>query len=192
MRRLDDGLTAMAAPGPVRIRVAGDSAWIGLLVVPVLAGHELELDHVELPSLEIGDALRRGVVDVALVETITPCAELEIERLGELKRAVCAMSKRAPSAFAVRIDADDAWPAELHRNVALRARRLEPLIEACRSGAMCAVLPVAIARAYKLHILREPRLSGSQLYLTRRAPLGPHPVDPLLDAIRQRARDVLA
>jgi len=191
MRRIDDGLNALSVRQPTSVRAAGEGAWIGLLIAPVVGDHAIEIEHVEISPVEVRDALLRGVVDLALVETVPASDEIVIERLGTVTRAVCVASKRTPAAFAAWTDASESWPLELPREVALRSRRLDAVIEACRSGSMRAALPTAIALAHDLRAMAAPRLPSSQLYLVRRIPLGTSPLDAVLPAIRQRARKLL-
>jgi hypothetical protein len=54
------------------------------------------------------------------------------------------------------------------------------------------VLPTAIANAPGIRVLAEPVLAPSQLFLVRRQPLGPTALDPVVEAIRERARGVLS
>ncbi len=190
MRRVDDGLSTMTASHRPGVRIAGDGAWIGLLFVPGDAG--IELEHVELAQVGVRDALMRGLVDLALVETVTPSDDILIERLGTVTRAVCMARDHAPAGFALCTSGADPWPAEVPRDVVLRSPRLDPVIEACRTGAARAVLPTAIARPRGLRVLKAPRVAVSQLYLLRRIPLGTSPVETLVPALLRRAQRLLA
>lgn len=187
MRRIDDGLSTLTVTHRAGVRVAGDGAWIGLLLAPGDAPG-IELEHVELDQSAMRDGLMRGLVDLAVTETVTPSDDILIERLGTVARAVCKARAHAPTGFALCTTGSDPWPAELPRNVVLRSPRLDPVIEACRTGVARGVLPTAIARTRGLQVLPSPRVAASQLYLLRRIPLGTSPVETLLPALRQRAQ----
>lgn len=189
MRRIDDGLSNMTVTQRAGVRVAGDGAWIGLLLAPGDAP-AIEIEHVELEHVVMRDALMRGHVDLALVETVTPSDDILIERLGTVARAVCMARAHAPTGFALCTSGSDPWPPEQPRTVVLRSPRLDPVIEACRTGVARGVLPSAIARARGLRVLTSPRVAASQLYLLRRIPLGTSPVETLLPALRRRAQSL--
>ncbi len=203
MRWVDDGLGDTASPRPARIRVAGHSSWLGVLVIPLLAQQTFEIEHVELDLADARSALLRGAIDVAIAETLSPSADIVVERLGTVVRAVCnAHGRRAPDGFAVSDDALDGWPVEKPRTIGLRCSRLETTIEACRAGVLRCILPVAIAKAHGLRIARTPRIAPSQLYLARRASAenwdrdvnradAPSSFDAILVALRERAQRVL-
>lgn len=191
MRRLDDGLDTVAADRPIRLRVAGDGVWIGAILAPACADAAVELEHVELP-VDLRDGLLRGTVDLALVETVTPAEELLIERLGTVAQAVCSARRSTTTRLATCTTRTDDWPAELARGVRLRSARLDAVLEACREGAVRAVLPVALARTRGLQQHATPRVPSSQLYLVRRHALGTGVIETVVPAIRARATRLLA
>lgn len=189
MRRIDDGLGRLASTEPTSVRAAGDSAWIGLLVAHA-ADAAVRIEHVE-PHGELRGLLLRGLIDIALVETVAPSDDLVVERLGTVARSVCTARHSSSLAFAVCTTGTNTWPLELPRTIALRSARLDPVIEACRSGAMRAVLPTVIAKSLGLRVHAKPALPPSQLYLVRRVPLGTSAAETLVPTIRRRARELL-
>jgi len=192
MRRIDDGLGLGAEPRHTRIRAAGHAAWLGLLVVPLLDDLPFTLEHVEIVPTDVRGALLRGTIDLAIAETIPPSDDILVERIGSVARAVCTSARGpGPDGFAVSTDVLDGWPAERPRTIRLRTSRLDVALDACRSGTVRCVAPVAIARAHGLRILRSPALLPSQLYLARRAPLGETTLVTIIDALRARAGRLL-
>lgn len=203
MRWVDDGLGDTTGPRPTRIRAAGHPSWLGVLVIPLLAQQTFEIEHVEIDMADARSALLRGAIDLAIAETLSPGADIVVESLGTVARAVCsAHSGRAPDGFAVSSDVLDGWPVEKPRTIGLRCSRLESTIEACRAGVLRCILPVAIARAHGLRIARTPLIAPSQLYLARRASANdgnrdvsradaPSSLDGILLALRERAQRVL-
>ncbi len=184
MRRVDDGLARVGSQHPTVIRVAGDGAWIGIVVAPIAAG--FEIDHVSITS-SLRDDLHRGSIDLAVVESVTPSDDLLIDRLGTVPQAVYG----AGDSFASCTSRDEAWPSQVSRVVALRSPNLGLIIDACRVGTLRAVLPVAIADAHRLPAHPTPRLPSANLYLARRKPLGSSAIEGLIPGIIARAREVL-
>lgn len=184
MRRVDDGLGRLGTARPTVIRVAGDGVWIGVVVSPVAAGFDIE--HVGTES-SLRDALQRGAVDLAVVETPTPTDHVLIDRLGTVQQAVYGAGDR----FASCASRDEAWPSQVPRVIALRSMHLGVIVDAARTDTLRAVLPVAIADAHRLRASSTARIPSTNLYLARRKPLGTSPVEALIPAIIDRARSVL-
>lgn len=143
MRRIDDGLDN--EPRPTRLRVAGQSIWIEWLVVPAVAGVELEDVDVARPMIEA--ALMRGDIDLAIVEAMQPRPGLLVERLGTLERALFRGPRSRSALHASCTDGEDPWPADRPRQIGLRSSRLALVLDACARHGMQAILPVPIARA---------------------------------------------
>ena len=189
MRRIDD---AMSETEPRLVRVTGHAAWIGLVIAPATIARGIELEEVSIEPQAIRAALLRGEIDLAITETAAAAPDLSIERLGPVLRALYRAPAHRPRGHAVCTDGTDAWPADLPRAVVLRSPRLDAVLEVCAAGRALAVLPVAIARARGLRVLRGPAPPPSQLYLVSRVPLGDNPLEPLLAEIRDHARRTLA
>jgi DNA-binding transcriptional LysR family regulator len=184
MRRIDDSVDGLGTQAPKSVRVAGDGAWIGVLVTPITSGFELE--HVPIET-SIRDALQRGSIDLAVVETVMLGGDILIDRLGSVPQSVYGTGDR----FAACTSRDEAWPSHVARAITLRTPSLGVIVDACRVGGLQAVLPVAIGDAHGLRSHPAPRLPPASLYLARRKPLGTSAVDALVPAIVTRAREVL-
>ncbi len=192
MRRVDDGVGGTSSSEHTRLRVAGHPAWVGLLLVPLVAELPFTLEHVEIEPTGIRSGLLSGTIDLALAETIPPGDDILVERVGSVARAVCSSPRgQAPDAFAVSTDLLDGWPADVPRSIKLRSPKLEVALDACRSGALRCVVPVAIARAHRLRIARAPKLPPSQLYLARRPPLSETGLEAVVGELRKRAHRLL-
>jgi DNA-binding transcriptional LysR family regulator len=188
MRRIDDA----TSEAELRlVRVTGHGAWIGLLIAPFTIARGIELEEVALDPAAARPALLRGEIDIAITETATAAPHLAIEPLGPVVRALYRAPTHRPRVHAVCTDGTDTWPAARPRDVVLRSPRLDAVIELCIAGAARAVLPVVLARARGLCVLRGPIPPPSQLYLVSRAPLGHHPLAPLLAEIHDHARRML-
>jgi len=191
MRRIDDGLGAGTPDRPSKLLVAGDGVWVSSLVAPACGTLAIELEHVEHPRATLRDGLVRGAIDLAIVEAIAPTDELVIERLGSVAQAVYGAPHGRATVLATCTTRADDWPAELARAVRFRSANLDAVIEACRAGAVRAVLPVAIARARGLARYSKPAAPASALYLARRPALGTSAVETIVPAIRTRAHELL-
>lgn len=191
MRRIDDGIVQVLGDRHERIRIAGPTPWIRILA---LASHARPMiDIVEVDEIaDVGTALLRGDVDLALGEAIKGVDGIVIERLGDVAWAVCRRTRgRTPDSYAIASEAEGPWPEAVARTVALRARRLETVIEACVAGTARAVLPIALARAHGLQLIRRPLLEPTQLYVARRRPVSPSPLDEIAALMRERAAQLL-
>jgi DNA-binding transcriptional LysR family regulator len=186
MRRIDDGLHASTMS--TRIRVAGQAAWIALLVVPVMADVELEDVHVARNDVRV--ALLRGEIDLAIVDSVPDSSGLHVESLGAVSRGLC-YRVREDIVHAVCSDGTDPWPADQARRIGFRSPRLDLVADACVERGMSAVLPTAIARSRTLRVSRRHRIAPSQLHLVHRPPLGPSTFDALVAAVRSQAQRVL-
>lgn len=184
MRRVDDGLGRLGGEQSTLLRIAGDAAWIGVVVPPIAVGFEIE--HASSDATW-RDALQRGSIDLAVVESVTPSDDILIDRLGTVHHAVYGAGDR----FASCTSRDEAWPSHVARVVALRSAHLGMLVETCRSGTLRAVLPVAIGDAHGLRANPAPRLPSANLYLVRRIPLATSPIEALIPALLARARETL-
>jgi DNA-binding transcriptional LysR family regulator len=196
MRRLDDGLRAIEPGRQVgAIRVHAGAPWVGVVLAPAAdATHATSIDLVELGGDPSGPLLR-GEIDLAIVERVAAHPELETRLVCDVPRAVCCrpdhaasrrrrgrgaaveLSSLAAHPFAATID-DDGWPGSRVRDVRIRSRRIEPVLEACASGTCLAALPLALAETRGLSALAP--LPPTTLYLQRRRPLA---ADPALDGL---------
>jgi len=192
MRRIDDALRT--APSEVeRIRIAGQGAWLRLLVLPASEGFDVH--QVVHGEGAVEAALLRGDVDLAIVEAAVPGDGVRIDMIGIVPRALCRgprSSRRGSGpAHAICTDGPDPWPADKPRRVTLRSSHLDLVASACLERGLAAVLPVPIARTYGLRAVREPAIGSSTLYLVRRAPLGPDPLEHLVTAILAHSATIL-
>jgi DNA-binding transcriptional LysR family regulator len=199
MHRIDDGIEQVSASAVERVRVTGPPTWLQLVVLPVVhqmrqAGEPLVVDIADVRAELIVPALLRGDLDLALNEIHVAADELVAENVGEVVRMVCCGRRaigRPEVPFAVYMDGTDPWPSQLPREVALWSPHLCMVIEECASGRMQAVLPIAVARAFGVAVIPEPALPSSHLYLTRRRPLRPTPLDSLVARLAAQVRTVL-
>lgn len=203
MRLIDDALIELAPDRqPRRLVVAAQAPWIGTLVLPATRGlgDRLAIEVVDVD----GDSARRllrGDIDLVVDTSVGGGDEVDRQRLCSIARAVCcgrghrlARSRRriafgeiARHVFAA-YDINDGWPEEHRRVVALRSRRLEVILDACASGEFVAVVPVTLARARDLHVLTP--VVSSVLYVSRRRPLGESPIDGIIEALREQAKQL--
>jgi DNA-binding transcriptional LysR family regulator len=186
MRRVDDALGKPTDERPRQVRVAGDPAWIGLVIAPAATGFELE--HVDLDLAAVRESLLRGQVDLVVVEQAIVADDLVVDQLGPVAHRLFGLRGRP---FAICTTRPDAWPSHEARTIALRASRLETVLASCQHGAVQALLPVVLARPLGLRAHPTPRLPAGQLYLVRRRPLGTSAVEQLVPAVRDRTRKLL-
>lgn len=199
MHRIDDGIEQVSASAVERVRVTGPPTWLQLVVLPVVhqlrqAGEPLVVDIADVRTELIVPALLRGDLDLALNEVHVASDELVAEDVGEVVRMVCCGRRavgRPEVPFAVYMDGTDPWPSHLPRDVALWSPHLCMVIEECASGRMQAVLPAAVARAFGVAMVPAPALPSSHLYLTRRRPLRPTPLDGLVTRLAAQVHKVL-
>ena len=213
MRILDEGLTGLsgsALEGPARISALAHHAW--LLVRPALELLAERAPRLIPHVLSIGESetregLRRGSIDVAILEDAAAEPTFETERLVSLGYGVWCGAGH-PLFEAADLETDhvlrtqfvvppegitDGWPPDIPRAVGVRVSSFQLALELCLDGSYLAVLPDAVMRANRsARVLRrlpvdvgEPR----QLYLTYRRPLGEH---KLTEVVCQALRDAAA
>jgi len=157
MRDLDDVIAAIrSARAPGFVRVATDPAWTGVLVPPD-GGVEL----TDAPA-SVSRALLRGEADVVFHAEPVASNELDTVPVGAFARAICTASDGEPRGFAalvVRGEIADGWPAERPREVAAVTHSLAHAAAVVAQGALAAVLPIAIGRAFGLRIVDTPGLA---------------------------------
>lgn len=161
MRMVDEGLSALDGPGlrgPVHVSVPGPLAPLYVLpALPQLAEAHPHLGiHVHaMTGRSVNAALRRGGIDLAIVDDAAADDELTFVRLATLRHDVfVAPGRRGPveelSFVAPLMDArgqtPDAWPLDRRRRVGLRVAQMQVAVEAVRSGRYAAVLPVEVGR----------------------------------------------
>ncbi len=156
MRDLDDVIAAIrGARAPDLVRVATDAAWAGVLVPP---GRGIEL--LDAPS-SVVRSLLRGEADVVLHAEPVASPELDTVALGAFARVVCCAGEDEPRSFVahvVRGAIADGWPAERERAIAATTQSLAHTVAAALQGELAAVLPIPIARAFRLRIVATPDL----------------------------------
>lgn len=198
MRRIDDGIEQASTPSLDRIRIAGPPEWLQLVVLPAIRASKADssviVDIEDIAQADLARALLRGEIDLAVAETIGAHPQLTHERIGEVRRAVCWSADLVSDdgldvAACVNAGADEVSPHDRGR-VSLRTQSIALTIEACKTGRMRAVLPIALARAHGLQMRTDPTLRVSQLELVQRARLAETPVAPLVGRIRARANAI--
>lgn len=192
MRGLDDRLrraTSAAAREPVRI--AGPAPWVLALAAP--AADDAVIEHHVVPDAELAARLLRGQVDLALTTAAHADDRLAIARLGEVRQVVAGRARRRGGAprFAVWTGGDDGWPPERPRAIALASPELDAVLHACATTELVAAVPAVLARARGLARVAGPALAPTALYLLRRPPLAPSPLDQLAARIVGAAPRVL-
>ena len=160
-------------------------------------------------SPQVGDLLRQGRVDLALLDDPLPAEGVFVEPLAILHHSVwchpahplaaaaratladvAAHPFAAPVADAQGVTADG-WPLHLERSVALRVTHMQVALDAVRDQALIAVLPDVAARRHGLHRVMLDVRPPSTLYLAQRTPLPvPSRISAVADAIRAVARGV--
>ena len=178
MRDLDDAITATRQLGLLaHVRVAMDAVWTPLLLPP--ENDACVVDLVET-SASVARGLLRGEVDVAVhVEPITH-VDLDVAVIATLPRAVCVASRHSLGGKRLRGDdlarvgfaslrpldgALDGWPRQVPRRVVVTASSLSQLLAAVASGAVAAVLPIAMARGFELRPVEVTGLKLAPLLL---------------------------
>lgn len=204
MRIVHDGLVAVEGSGirgPVHVSAPGPFA--PLFVIPAAtAVHEqypeLEAHLHSISSSDVNYALRRGLVDVALLDDPIPDSQLEIHPLAEIRHDVFVASGQPAGSpgdleFVAPVPDEsggtpDAWPLHRPRNIALRVTHMEVAIDAVRTGRYAAALPVLIGEARGLQPLGvADELETSTLYLMHRPLLVEGgAIQTVIEAIRSR------
>ncbi|MEM9069413.1 MAG: LysR family transcriptional regulator [Myxococcota bacterium] len=159
MRLVHEGLLAVeevSLRGALHVSVPGPMAPLYILpLLPALReAHPHLIVHLHaMASAAVNPALRRGDIDIALLDDPLPADDITITRLDALAHDVfVAPGNDRPLEeliFAAPIpDArgvtSDAWPMDRPRQIGLRVTRMQVAIDAVRMGAHAAVLPVAV------------------------------------------------
>ena len=167
MRLIDDGLSAMSAPAPLRsLRIAcsGDQAlpFLGPPVLELRARLPQLAVHIVRPaSPDVAMLLLRGDADVVVTHHPVHAPGLVSLELGRMTHGVYC-SHAHPLAALVEPSLDElaafpflalseegasreVWPHELRRSAAMFVPALAPAIELCATTLALAVLPDACA-----------------------------------------------
>ena len=174
MRRVDDGLAAIAGQafsGGLKIAASNSASLVlALPALELLAARHPRLVP-ELESLDESQACARlleGHLDLALIEQYEADTELDIEQLSRMSYGIyCGTTHRLAEQPALALEdclpypfvataggAQDGWPVNLRREVALRVNSLNLAVAACATGRLLALLPDAVASRYP-HELRR-------------------------------------
>ncbi len=180
MRRADDSLSTLRGDfRGRRLAIAIASAWVRRLITPIAAAHpSWTIEVVDSTGDDARRRLLRGEIDLIVDERVENDDTLEVDRLCEVRRAVCcgpshplAGRRRVPAAdlaeypFATHVQ--DGWAPDRLRRIGLTSPRLDVSIAACASGAYLAVVPVMLATDAGLVQLGVP-VRASALYVQRR------------------------
>jgi DNA-binding transcriptional LysR family regulator len=163
MRMMDEGLQAATTPGlhgPVHISCPGPLAPVFVFgAVEALAVEHAGLTvHLQpCPSDQVIPMLRKGALDLALLDDPLLDADVEVHPLTELTHGVyCAPghplawtgdSNAVRGAVFVAPAPDDAgatpdaWPEHEPRRVGLRVSRMQVAVDACRRGTFVCAMP---------------------------------------------------
>lgn len=194
MRRVDDGLQAIhdtTLHGSLRISASNSVAMS--YVLPALELLEREHPALEPELVSLGEAaactaLRKGSLDVALLEQADAPADLLVTWLESssysvyaaeghplLERTALTIEDCLPHAFiAPPHGVDDGWPRHQRRRVVLRVAALDLAARACARRSLLVVLPDDYAREDR-GVLRRLALApvGEQpIFIAQRRPLG--------------------
>ncbi len=213
MRLVDEGLQRLEGrqmSGAVRISVPGPFAPV--FVLPALS--ELTSDHPEIvahltarPSPLIGELLRRGHIDVALLDDPLPAEDVLIEPLATVRHgAWCHRSHplaRLETGVTLEVIAEhpfvapaadergvtaDRWPLHVPRHIAIRVTHMQVAVDAVIDGGLVAVLPDPVAERYDLHRLPIDVAPPTTLHLAQRTPLPvPSRISVVVDSLRDAA-----
>ena len=213
MRRVDEALVRIGPGrfvGSVNVSVSGPFA--SIYVMPAL-----EAIHEEHPELRgslcsltghrVNEALKRGDVDLAVLDDPIPDDDLTLVRLTDVPhRVYCGRGhplwgNDSPSRaellgheFVTPIAGDDGsipdqWPAHVERDIGLMVTQMQVGVDACVRGTHLAVLPGPVAEEAGLRAVRSPRIPSATLYAQHRPSLEvPGRTELLLSAIE----DVIA
>lgn len=202
MRVVHEGLGAISAGGfvgPVHVSVPGPFA--PLYVLPAVEA--LAVEHpglvVHLHSMgaaTVRGSLRRGEVDVALLDDPLRDDDLTLVRLHPLRHDVFLSAASTASANSEHVfvapmsdsrgSTPDAWPLDRPRRVGLRVASMQVAIDAVRRGPYAAVLPVPVGEAAGLRALGlASKMGKSALHVMHRPSLKIHGrTEAVVDAIR--------
>lgn len=187
MRRVDEGLVAMEGAAEERVtHIAVPGPFAPLYVLPAIDALRAEEPHVVVHlhatrGERANVALRRGEIDVAVIDDPVPDEQLTLTRLRELVHDVF-VAKGSPNQLGAlpfvapipdaRGLTPDAWPLDRPRRIALRVTRMQVAIDAVRSGRYAAALPAEVGRAQGLEPLGvSGLLSRSTLFVASRPAL---------------------
>ena len=201
MRLIHEGLLQIEGQseiGPVHISAPGP--FVPIYVFPIL--EELAekypqlIVHLHAQATEkINHALKRGEIDIALLDDPIADEELALRRLYALKhdvfvasgaplRPVKELSFVAPVPNA-RGFTPDAWPLDRERKIGLRVTRMQVAIDAVCSGPFAAVLPIPVGESHGLKPYgMSAEFGTTTLYLLHRPLLEiPSRIDLVIDAL---------
>ena len=214
MRLVDEGLQRLEGrqlAGAVHISVPGPLA--AIFVLPALS--ELASDHPDIvahltarPSPLIGELLRQGHIDVALLDDPLPAEDVLIEPLATVQHgAWCHPSHPlaarsggltledvadhpfvAPAADARGVTADR-WPLHVPRRITIRVTHMQVAVDAVIDGGLVAVLPDPVAERHRLHRLPVEVAPATTVHLAQRTPL---PVPSRISVVVEALREVAA
>ena len=214
MRRIDDGLQALhdqTFRGPVRIAASNSAAFVYLLPAVELlaqAHSELEPELIAIDEEQACVGLRKGALDLALIEQADVPADLDVEALATFNYSVyCGSEHPLREAAKVTMEEllqhpfvappagiDDGWPLNLRRTVRLRVTALNLATRACAHGRLLALLPDGYVRAAdsQLHRLPLDPLGQQNVFVAHRKRITEQDrVGATLDALRQAAADIV-
>lgn len=205
MRRVDEGLVAVEGAAEARtVHVAVPGPFAPLYVLPAIRDVRTTLPHIVVHlhatrGERANAALLQGRIDVAVIDDPVPDDQLTLERIRELQHDVF-VAPGAPTEMGAlpfvapvpdaRGMTPDAWPIDRPRRIALRVTRMQVAIDAVRTGAYAAALPIDVGRAQGLVGLGSADLlARSTLFIARRPPLEgvTSLADHVADAIRKRS-----
>ncbi|MCA9664758.1 MAG: LysR family transcriptional regulator [Myxococcales bacterium] len=190
MRRVHDGLQAMReSTFRGELRVSASNSVAATYVLPAIellaAEHpELQPQIYTVPDDQVPLALRKGALDLALVEQAELPDDLEVTWLESSSYSVYAAESHALSQREmVTLDEclafpfvapppaiPDGWPRNLRRRVMLRVNALSLGVRACARGGYLAVLPddYAIDAGHALRRLPLAPLSEQPIFMAHR------------------------
>ena len=197
MRRVHDGLAVLegdALRGRLRLSARSTHAWLMLPAIVQIAKQHPEL----VPSLvttsdsAVTDALRKGSLDLALVDRPLPHSDILVERLCDVPYGVFCSSNHelaeresvtmhdvlAHGFVAPPIGVSDNWPPELERRIAARVDLFHNGVTLVQDSQWLGFFPEPIARLPQ-HSNRLARVNvevraSLQLYAVFRRPVGPY------------------
>jgi DNA-binding transcriptional LysR family regulator len=214
MRRVESALEAVVSKepiGPLHISVPGPLCSVFVLPAlrrvqdekPQLVPHISAVDSKDAPRM-----LLDGRLDIAVASDLDSDPALRVTKLGELSFSIYAgenhplfgmMDATVEDALAFPFvgpppSLRDHWPAHLTRTVGLVVSQMQLAVQVCASGDFLAILPDAIASAYRgegaLYRLPLDVVAPQPLHaLTRTAAECSEPVEMVLRAIVQAVED---
>jgi len=187
MRSVDEALVSIG-PGQLvgRVVVHVPGPYAALYVLPAMRAltekHPGLVPQVtSVPTPSVSDELRRGAVDVAVLDAVRPSDDLTLVELAELphgvfcgpshplysvERVTRAMLEEHPFVAPTPLpdgSVPDRWPTTRPRHIGLYVTHMEVGIDACLSGGYLTVLPVPIAERAGLRRLPARGITGSTL-----------------------------